>query len=470
MMVQGDFGIQGDTSSPPAERPDLRPISDARAATGIIDRLLARGDARQWLRYGMAFAGPAATAGANFLLSLVLLRVMTADVFGHFSFLLVLSQFSIGIWSALFSAALPVIMADPDAEAGRWRLATLFAANIASMALAVPLFIALAWGLGLSAQVAILFSLFAGLLLLRQFARTHAYAAGRAMRVMLSDVCYCVVVLLGLPVLLLGRYAPGPMAAGLLTVAALLALLVFGRSYLAPQFAPFPNHFLDRYRDIWKQHSGWSILGVLTTEMTMNAHAYIVTFFAGPSAFAVLAASSLLTRPVSVVTAALGEYERAQMATLIARREAAGLLRSLWRFRLAMIAVWLGTAAVLVVVLYAVPHIVFPRKYALETLITGSVLWMIVALVRVMRAPESAMLQGAGEFRPLAYASVWSAIFSVVGVAFALAVADPVWSISGVMAGELVYGLCLWPKARAWRRRALPLPREVGGALEERAS
>lgn len=423
-----------------------------------------------WVRYGIAFLGPVATAGANFLLSLTLLRVMTADVFGHFSFLLILSQFSIGIWSALFSAALPVIMADPDREAGRWRLATLFSANIASMGIAVPMFVGIAYALRLSTDVAILFSLFASLLLLRQFARTHGYAAGRAVRVMMSDICYCVVVLMGLPMLLLAGYSPGPTAAALLAIAALLALLVFGRSYLRLQFAPFPHHFISRYRDIWKQHSGWSILGVLTTEATMNAHAYIVTFFAGPTAFAVLAASSLLTRPVSVVTSALGEYERAQMATQIARREAIGLVRSLWRFRLVLIAAWLATAMVLAVVLLVVPHLVFPSKYPLATLIAGSVMWMIVALVRVMRAPESAMMQGAGEFRPLAYASVYSAIFSVAGVAFALSVADPVWSILGVMAGELVYCICLWPKARAWRRRVLPLPGEAGPTFEGRAS
>jgi hypothetical protein len=237
--------------------------------------------------------------------------------------------------------------------------------------------------------------------------------------------------------------------------------MLFGRAYFTPQFARFPSEFLTRYRDIWRQHSGWSILGVLTTELTMNAHAYIVTFFAGPSAFAVLAASSLLTRPVAVVTAALGEYERAQMATQIARGEAAALVRALGRFRIAMTAVWLVTAIALGVVMLVVPHVVFPRHYPLGVLIAGSVLWMIVAFVRIVRAPESAMMQGAGEFRPLAYASVWSALFSVLGVATCLFLAPPVWSILGVLAGEIVYVVSLWPKARAWRRRVLPLPAET---------
>lgn len=433
---------------------------------GLVKDGIAGREMGQWLRYGVAFSGPAATAGANFLLSLVLLRVMTTDIFGHFSFMLVLSQFALGIWSALFSAALPVIMADRNATEGEARLATLFSANLLSMAIAVPLFVAIASALDLPAAVGVTFSLFAALLLLRQFARTHAYAGGRAVRVMLSDLCYCFIVLAGLPVLLWGGYAPGTTAAVVLALAALVALMLFGRSYLTRQFAPLPHHFLFRYREIWKQHSGWSMLGVLTTEATMNSHAYIVTFFSGPAAFAVLAASSLLTRPVSVVTGALGEYERAQMAVQIARRDSHGLARALWRFRLAMVAVWLGTAVLLAIVLFGVPRLVFPSKYPLQTLIIGSVIWMIVALVRVLRAPESAMMQGAGEFRPLAYASVYSAIFSVGGVALLLSFAEPVWSILGIMLGELVYGICLWPKARAWRRRVMPLRGEKGASLD----
>lgn len=123
--------------------PDLRTSSDP----GVFERAIANGKYGPWIRYAIAFLGPVSTAGANFLLSLVLLRVMTADVFGHFSFLLILSQFSTGIWSALFSAVLPVIMADPDIDAGRWRLATLFSANLVSMLVAIPMFVSIGFAL-----------------------------------------------------------------------------------------------------------------------------------------------------------------------------------------------------------------------------------------------------------------------------------------------------------------------------------
>lgn len=412
-------------------------------------------------KYAMAFAGPAATAGAQFLLSLVLLRVMDPDMFGHFSFLLVLSQFSLGIWSALFSAALPVINADRDAQRGGQRMATLFAANLLSTIPAIPLFLSIAWAFHMPVAAGLPFALFVSLSLLRLFARTHAYAIGRPARVMLSDVSYSAIVLAGLPILLLVDIPPAPSAALLLSAAALMSLLLFGPTYLRLQFAPLPPRLLARYTAIWKEHSGWSLLGVLTTEATMNAHAYVVTLFAGPSAFAVLAASSLLTRPVTVVMSALGEYERAHMAEQIGQGDAPALGRSINHFRLAMAGIWLLTGLALGVVLIWVPHLVFPPRYSLQTLAIGSTLWMAVALVRAMRAPESAMLQGAGEFRPLANASLYSAIFSVIGVAGLLALAEPVWSIGGVLIGELIFGICLWPRAWAWRRAMIARTREM---------
>jgi len=424
---------------------------------------------RQLISYGIAFLGPAATAGSQFLLSLVLLRVMSPDLFGHFSFLLVLSLFSLGIWSALFSAALPVIVADHDAARREPRLATLFAANLLSMVVVVPLFAAIAWGLGLPLDTGLPFSLFAALSLLRLFARAHAYAVGQPLRVMASDLCYGLVTIAGLPLLLFADVQPGPTAATILAVSALLAVLMFGGGYLRRQFARFPEGLVQRYLEIWRTHSGWSLIGVLTTEATSNAHAYVVTLFAGPAAFAVLAASSLLTRPVNVVLIALSDFERARMARQIAARDGAALSRSLGHFRLAIGAVWLGTALVLAGVLLFVPRLVFPPEYALSTLALGSALWMTVALVRGLRAPESAMMQGAGEFRPLASASVASALVSLASVAGLLAVAPPIWSIAGVLIGDVTFAVCLWLKAWAWRKSRAMVPHPGPAPLEKAA-
>ncbi len=415
-------------------------------------------------RYAIAFAGPASTSGVQFVQSLVLLRLLSADMFGHFAFFVILTQFLLGVWSALFCAALPVILAEGDSATGRARLATMFAANLVAAVPVVPLILLIGNAMSLPFAASLLFGLFAAFSMVRSFGRAYCYAVGQQGRVMASDIVYSVTVLVGLPILFLVSGEVIVAAAGLLALGALVGMAPLGRDYFRQQFAGFSLMALRRYGEMWRLHSGWSLLGVLTTEATLNSHAYIVTLFAGAKAFAVLAASALLTRPVSVVLTSLGEYERAHMATEIAHGDAVMLGQSLRFFRGVMGLIWLGTAVLLVLILAVAPRLVFPAHYAVSTLAIGSALWMAVMLVRAVRAPESAMMQGAGQFRPLAFASVYSALFSVAGVTVMLFLVDPLWSIAGILLGETVFTLCLWPVAARWRRAHLaPALRPTSG-------
>lgn len=407
---------------------------------------------RRVFRYGLAFAGPAATAGAQFLLSLVLVRAVAPAAFGNFAFLLILNQFLLGVWAALFGAALPVILAERGEEDARDRLDAMFAMNQIGAVPVFALFAAIGIAIGLAPAPALWFALFSAVSMWRGFGRAYGYAVGRQMRVALSDIGYSVVVLGGLPFILAGGADALTRAAAILAVAAIVGLATFGPGYARRQATSVSARALSGYPAIWRMHSGWSLLGVLTTEATLNAHAYVVTLLAGPKAFAVLAASALLTRPVSVVLAALGEYERANMAREIARNELGRLAHSVRLFRLVMLLVWLATCATLFVILAFWARAIFPPHYTLATLAVGSALWMAVMLVRVLRAPESAMMQGAGAFRPLAYASIHSAVVSVIGVALLVMLVDPLWSIAGVLIGDLTFAASVWLAARRWWR------------------
>ena len=428
-------------------------------ASGFLPRLR---------RYAIAFIGPASTAGTHFLLSLVALRLLPAGPFGHFSFLMVVSQFAIGIWSALFCAPLPVIMADGDA---RRRERLLEAALIANLVALIPftlVFFLVGATTSLPKLAALFFAAFAAMSLLRWFARANSYAKGALLPVLISDLTYTLVLLFGLAMVFLFRLSAAEWLTGFMLLAAGVATATFGgRGF----HWHLPGHWLERLRAypmIWRSHSGWSLLGVLTTEATINAQAYIVTLLSGPGAFALLVASALLTRPVTVMLGALGEYERAQMAREIAARDVRGLRRSLQFFRLVMIGVWLATALAITAVFLFVPRLVFPAQYRLSDLVAGSVMWMAVMLVRALRQPDSAMMQGAGQFKVLARASCWSALCSVVGVLAITLSFGPLWSILGILAGELVFGAHLWPAARAWQRAHMGEPPASAGDMRTR--
>lgn len=406
-------------------------------------------------RYAQAATGPIVSAGAQFLLSLAVLRLLSPSAFGSFAFLLVAAQLSWGLWSALFCAPLPILLSSGTAGERAAADRCLLATNLAIAALAMPLFCALALALRVPAAAAIVFAGYGSVALLRWFARAHAYATGRPLRTMASDLSYSAALLAGAALMVAAGAASLHLVYATLLVGAVIGMMPFGAAYLSAQFVRVAPRAIGDYGAVWRRHSGWSLLGVLTTEATANSHAYIITALYGPAAFAPIAASALLIRPVGVAMNALTEFERAQMARQIGARRIAEAIGSVRVFRLVLIAVWIATAIAIGVLLAKAPRLLFPAHYDLRFLTIGALLWLAVAGIRLARTPESALLQAAGAFRPLAFASVWSSGVSIAAVLLLLAIGGPLWSIAGIGAGEAVSAIVIYVQARRWRRREL---------------
>ena len=412
---------------------------------------------RKAVRYAGASIGPVGSAGVQFLLAFVLLHTLSRGAFGAFSFLLVASQFSWGLWSALFCAPLPILYNEQDGASRTRTLQALFSTNLLVSIAVAPIFGGAALLLGVPAVGAGLFAVYAALALLRWFARAHAYASGNPFRTMASDLVYAGT--LGIATLLMFISGPDKSAGSATLILAYAALLVsaaagllsFGKQFLKQQFLGFAPRSIPHYAPIWKRYSGWSLLGVVTTEATANSHAYFVTALLGPTAFAPIAASALLIRPISVASNALTEFERAQMARAIGGGQIEVALGAARYFRHVLILTWLLVAALVAGLLWLWPHSIFPKEYDLRFMIAAGAMWMLVAGVRLLRTPESALLQAAGEFRPLAWASVASSGMSIVAVAVLLTNLGTLWSIAGILVGEIAYALWIWRQCRRWR-------------------
>ncbi|MCU4181152.1 hypothetical protein [Bosea sp. BH3] len=414
-----------------------------------------RAAAQAILRYGMAAIGPIAVAGSQFLLSLQLLRYLSPDDFGAFSFLLIASQFLTGISNALLCAPLSVVASNSNASERDALLRSVFAVNACLTAATLALFGLAGGALGSTALGTALFAVYAALAMMRWFARADAYAAGMPWRTIASDLAYSATLLIGIALLtILGSRTVDPPYAVLLASSA-VGMLPFGRRYFSNQMRAFGRAQLRAYGTIWRRYSSWSLTGVVTTEMTGNAHAYIVTLLSGSTAFATVAASALLIRPMTVVMNALTEFERPRMARELDAGRLPAVLRSLVSFRLVLIAGWIVSGLAAAAVLLLNPGLLFPGSYDLNALMTGCALWIVIAGIRLMRTPESAVLQAAGMFRPLAYASIISCGVSVAAVAGILLLAGPIWSIAGILLGEAVFAGWIWRQALRWRRNAL---------------
>ncbi len=414
-------------------------------------------------RYVVAGLGPISGAVSQFVLSLLLLRALSPSEFGSFSFLLIGSLFTAGIYSALFCAPLPALLNSAAEDDRAPLLRCIFGVSIIGAGAALLLF--LAFGLLLSRPLpeVFLFALYVAFFLLRWLARAYAYATGNRVRTMISDLTYSITLLAGIGALFLFHTVTIELAYAIMLFSVVVGLLTFGWPHLKHQLSSFYPHAFRDYLPIWRTHSGWSFMGIVTTEATVNAHVYLVTLVAGPAAYAPIAATALMIRPVGVLQNALEEFERAHMAVDIAAGRLQAVRRSVMQFRLMLIAVLLAVALGVTAMFVLVPRIIFPPQYPLVELATGTALWMMVSSMRVIRVPESAMLQAAGAFRPLAWASAVSCGFSIASVLALLFLVGPIWSIGGIIAGEIAFSLVVLRQSLRWRAAA---QKETGAVLD----
>lgn len=403
-------------------------------------------------RYVLAAIGPVGVAGTQFVLSLQLLHVLPTDEFGRFSFLLIASQLTLGLSNALFCAPLAVVMADRAHSEAAGALDPVFGANTAFIAVSSLVFLCLGPLLGLSAIETGLFAAYAAAALWRWFGRAHAYARGDTRAPILSDIAYSCSVALCVMMTAMASAASEPLAYAGLLISALIGIAPFGLSYVRRSFRGLNKTNLKGYRPIWRDHARWALLGVLTTEVTANAHAYVVTLVSGAAAFAVIAASGILIRPMTVLMNALTEFERPQLARQLREGDRKSALRSLTTFRSLLAFACIASAGGAALLLTKTPSLVFPARYDLVEVSIAATVWMAIVTIRAGRTAESAALQAAGMFQRLAEASFLSAIVSAILVCLLLFTWGPLWSLAGILTGELIFACWIWYEYFRWRK------------------
>jgi hypothetical protein len=237
----------------------------------------------------------------------------------------------------------------------------------------------------------------------------------------------------------------------ILLAAAAGSLAMFDRDYLRRQFVPSSAGRLADYAPVWQGLTRWSLLGVAATELTVNAHAYFVTFFSGPGAFALLALGSLLMRPVAVVLSSLPDMERPVMARAIGAGNLAKAFRTVKEFRTAAAAVLFATILVAAALLVWFPHTVLKQGYDAGSAALIVAIWVVIMAVRALRAPEAVFLQAAGEFQPLASVGLKSCGVSLIATLALLLAFGPVASLLGIVAGDIVMTAGIFTLVHRWK-------------------
>jgi hypothetical protein len=402
-------------------------------------------------RYGLSAAGPIGISGAHFIAAALVFHSQSPAQFGLFSFVMTIVPFAIGAVGALVGAPTTIgIRTRGHVDAGE--LATFQKVNLIIAAFVVVIVTASLVLSGLGALAAILFGLYGAVMSLRWLGRIYTFSMQTPARATASDIVYGVIVLGGLGVLSFMDRLSMPFIAGTMLAASLVSLVAFDPAYVRKQLWPSPAGRLADYGPVWRDLTRWSVLGVAATEVTVNAHAYFVTFFSGPQAFALLALGSFLMRPASLVLSSLPDLERPVMARAIGSGTVARAYRAVTEFRVAASAVLIATIALAAALLFFAPGIILKKGYAFDDAVIVIAIWAMIMAIRTLRQPDAVFLQAAGWFKPLANAAIKSSIVSLIAVPVLLFAFGPIPSLLGIAAGDLVMTVDIVLLVQRWKR------------------
>ena len=400
-------------------------------------------------RYGLSASGPVATSGAHFLASLLFVRTLPASAFGLFSFVLVIVPFAMSMTGALLIIPATRALTMPQ-EARAQAIACCLKMNLLLSALTALAVASLLFIVHAAALPALLLGLFGGALTFRWFARCYAFIEGRLRPAIASDIVYAAALIFGLAVLAFSRHVTLITGAVAMLLAALVSFAPLGRKFFAEQFAALSAGSLRLYGATFRDVTRWSLLGVIFTELTVNAHAYLVTFVAGPGPFALLALGMLLMRPASLVQSALPDLERPAMTRQIAARDWRGLARTRREFGAGLIAMLAVTLALDAGLLIWFPGLILKKGYSLHDVSIVAAISAVIMAIRCLRAPPALLLQAMGAFKQSAAISLKTSAISVIATLILLLAFGPIASLGGVALGELAFLLYCRKLASAW--------------------
>lgn len=419
-------------------------------------------------RYGASTAGPVAVSGAHFVASLIFLHSLTAHEFGLYSFVMVVVAFAMSLGGALIVVPITqsLVSGDVATRPACYRMNWLVCALIGAV-LALAL-----WASEAPLREALLFGLYAAVFAWRWFARSLAYVDGHPHAAVISDFVYSALLLTGLPALMLSGHMTFNNGSEMMLLAALAALAPFGRPFLAGQLAALKGvlgkNSLTGYRPVFHDVSRWSMIGVIFTEITVNIHAYLVTFISGADAFALLALGMLLMRPAALVQSALPDMERPAMARAIAATDLPALEAIARAFRHGLGAAWIGNILLCAGLLAFVPALILKKGYSLHEVALVAAISAAIMLLRAVRTPPAVLLQAAGEFRKLAWLAVYSGAVSLVATLGLLLMFGPIPSLGGVLLGEVAVVLQCRALVARWKRgKAITAKSDAGADAPE---
>lgn len=426
----------------------------------------------------LSLGGEGLQSGFHFVLNLILIRTLTVYEFGLFAIVFVLGGIALSYGNALVSVPATVYMP----RGGSRRAVDYHDVLFGSAALAISVAIAVIGAVGLWLTVgrgaeALAAGSFIGLWTLRNHVRTVMFVRRRPTTATTSDFSYaCSGIVLVTALLYFGSPVPNVTSVlAVLSIANIIAICVALQALRKLPRITGRRSVWHRYRAIWPDIA-WSLISATTWSIQGQALMFLIAAFTGPAAYAPVAAGIVLFSPLRPAISAVMNVFRPDFVRALAEGRYRHVTVTLYSLSgiivLSCVAfgtcIWLGWPLL--------ESHVFGTKFAQASMPLIVFLSGLSALIYKTYYAPLALVQAAGQFKPVALATTFGGIVGLATVSILLASTTVAWSLAGLVAGEAVCGIYLWVAAlRILRRqdsrpsaprRTAPLTRPVGATNE----
>lgn len=169
-------------------------------------------------------------------------------------------------------------------------------------------------------------------------------------------------------------------------------------------------------RAVWQDTSRWTILGVISGEISNNSPIYLVYLFAGPNGYAPLALAIFFYRPFYLMVGALTQYELPKMINAI-NTQTTLVLRSRRQSLINFFIIGL-TSNIAAVVIYVLSTGQINQDLDNNTVIISLTYLGVLGVLRCIRIPMTIELQARKKFKFLAVLTCFTAPVSVIMTLF----------------------------------------------------
>lgn len=424
---------------------------------------------REFIQLGRNFllslGGEGLQSGFHFILTLVLIRLLSLHDFGIFAIAFVLGGIALTYGNAFVTVPATVRLARMKSRGAVDYLDVVFGSIALLVSIAAAILAALAlWlttGHGLEALAG---GAFTGCWTLRNHVRTVMFARRAMTASIASDFSYSVSGIAFMAALLWQSDISVAAVLSALAAANVMAILVALRAVNRPRIS-FRPRMRRHYGAIWPDVR-WSLVAATTWNVQSQALTFLVAAIAGPAAYAPIAAAIVLFSPLRPAISAVVNVFRPDFASAFAARQYRRVTLTLYAL-CAVIAVTCATVGLVIWLGWPlIETYVFAGKFA------GTAMPLIVALTGLSVLVYStynaplAFIQAAGEFKPVALATTFGGLVGLVSVSILLAVTSVAWSLAGVVAGEAVCWVYLWIAAQRVLRGRNPARRVAAATVK----